>query len=156
SAIDNVACGALGRMGFWRSLSPGLFPADVRAAALAALERVGLADHAEKRADTLSGGQAQRVAVARALCQQASVIMADEPVASLPPGAAEDVMRLLGEIAHRDGLAVACVLHQPDLARRHADRLVGMLRGTVAFDRLPSAVTDDEVALLYRDEDDDD
>jgi phosphonate transport system ATP-binding protein len=155
SAVDNVCFGALGRLPSRRSFSRTVFPADVRLAAAAALGRVGLADKAAQRADTLSGGQAQRVAIARALCQQASVILADEPVASLDPHAAETVMTLLRDIAHVDGLAVVCVLHQPDLARRYADRIVGMHAGTIRFDRIPAEVSDADIGLLYEGDDDD-
>ena len=80
-------------------------------------------DKAWQRAGTLSGGQAQRVAIARAYCQEATVILADEPVSALDPRAAEEVLALLADLAHSDGLAVLSVLHQPELALRHADRV---------------------------------
>ncbi len=150
-ALDNVMAGALGRVRGPRSLGTTFFPGAVRNEAIAAIQRVGLADHAYRRADTLSGGQAQRVAIARALCQQAVVILADEPVASLDPRAADDVLSLLAEIAREDGLGVVCILHQPDLARRYADRLVGMADGRIVFDRPPAAVPDHEIARLYAD-----
>jgi len=98
---------------------------------------------------TLSGGQAQRVAVARALCQQARVILADEPVASLDPRAADSVLALLKDVAKNENLGVLVVLHQPELARRYADRLVGFRGGTVSFDRPPELVADEEVEALY-------
>ena len=149
SAIDNVAFGALGRIGTWRSFSARRFPTDVIETAWTSLERVGLVDKAWQRADRLSGGQAQRVAVARALCQQAHVILADEPVSSLDPRAADDVLALLADIAHTDGLAVACVLHQPDLAARYADRVVGISAGEIVFERAPAALQESEIARLY-------
>ena len=108
------------------------FPQDVRDRAAVALQRVGMLDKAWQRAGTLSGGQAQRVAIARAYCQQATVILADEPVSALDPRAAEEVLELLADLAHSDGLAVLSVLHQPELALRHADRVVGMKLGEVA------------------------
>ena len=138
TALDNVCAGALARMPAARSLSPLLFPAAVRQEALECLDRVGLADRALDRVGRLSGGQQQRVAVARALCQRADVVLADEPVSALDPHAAEQVMALLRELAHTDKLAVAAVLHQPDLALRYADRSIGLLNGAMAFD-LPSA-----------------
>jgi phosphonate transport system ATP-binding protein len=149
TTLENVSYGALGRIGGWRSLSHKLFPGEVLDAAWNSLERVGLTDKAWQRADTLSGGQAQRVAVARALCQQAPVILADEPVSSLDPRAAEDVLELLADIAHTERLAVACVLHQPDFARRYADRIVGLAAGEVVFERRPGSVDDTEIAHLY-------
>ena len=149
TALENVAFGGLGELKLHRSLSTKLFPAELRRRALESLVRVGLAQYAGQRASTLSGGQAQRVAVARALCQRAQVLLADEPVASLDPRAAESVLALLADVAHTDGLGVLAVLHQPDLARRYADRLVGFLDGQVRFDRRPADVTDEEIAELY-------
>jgi len=149
TALENVSYGALGRMPARRSLLLRTFPPDVVETAWRSLDRVGLVQKGWQRADTLSGGQAQRVAIARALCQQAEVILADEPVSSLDPRAAEDVLALLRDIAHVDGLAVACVLHQPDLARRYADRIVGFASGQVAFDRDPGAIRESEITHLY-------
>lgn len=153
TALENVAYGALAELPLHRSFALWAFPTDVRERAAAALLRVGLAGVAHQRSDTLSGGQAQRVAVARALCQRASVLLADEPVASLDPSAADGVLALLADVAHVDRLGVLVVLHQPDLARRYADRLVGLARGHVVFDRAPARVADAEIAALYRDED---
>ena len=138
TALDNVCAGALARIPTARSLSPLSFPRSVQQEALDCLERVGLADRAFDRVGRLSGGQQQRVAVARALCQRADVVLADEPVSALDPHAAEQVMALLRELAHAENLAVAAVLHQPELALRYADRCIGLLNGTLAFD-LPAA-----------------
>ncbi|SHN43279.1 phosphonate ABC transporter ATP-binding protein [Cryptosporangium aurantiacum] len=135
SALENVCAGALGRLPLHRSL---VFPRVVREEAMACLDRVGLADRAHDRAGSLSGGQQQRVAVARALCQRAPVLLADEPVSALDPAAAEQVLALLAELAHDEQLAVLAVLHQPDLARRHADRIVGLRDGRVVLDGDPS------------------
>ncbi|WP_106397602.1 phosphonate ABC transporter ATP-binding protein [Actinocorallia populi] len=148
SVLDNVCAGALGRLPLRRSLTPALFPRTLREEAMDCLHRVGLADRAGERAGRLSGGQQQRVAIARALCTQAGVLLADEPVSALDPRAAEQVVALLAELAG-DGLAVAAVLHQPSLARRYADRIVGLLDGRVRFDAVPSAVTDSEIDRLY-------
>jgi phosphonate transport system ATP-binding protein len=150
SAIDNVCCGALGRIPLSRSLTPPAFPREVRDRAAIALQRVGLLETAWQRAGTLSGGQAQRVAIARAYCQQASVILADEPVSALDPRAAEEVLALLADLAHNDGLAVLTVLHQPELALRYSDRIVGMTRGEVSFDKPPADVSGEEVSALYQ------
>ncbi|MBW0119660.1 phosphonate ABC transporter ATP-binding protein, partial [Pseudonocardia abyssalis] len=140
SALDNVCAGALGRLPLRSSLVPALFPRAVREEAMACLDRVGLADRAHDRAGSLSGGQQQRVAVARSLCQRARVVLADEPVSALDPAAAEQVLALLTELAHVERLAVLAVLHQPDLARRHADRIVGLRGGRVVLDGAPAAV----------------
>jgi phosphonate transport system ATP-binding protein len=154
TSLENVAFGALGELPLYRSVSTRLFPAELRARALDSLDRVGLAEFAGQRAGTLSGGQAQRVAVARALCQQARVILADEPVASLDPRAAESVLALLADVAKNENLGVLVVLHQPELARRYADRLIGFFEGQISFDRAPHEVTSDEVEALYGRDDD--
>ena len=154
TAHENVSFGGLGELRLHRSLATRTFPQDLRSRAYEALDRVGLAKYADQRAGTLSGGQAQRVAVARALCQRARVILADEPVASLDPRAADSVLELLADVAHNENLGVIVVLHQPELARRYADRLVGFHDGRVAFDRPPTQVSDNEVDSLYGHDDD--
>lgn len=146
SVLDNVCTGALARMSTVQSLHPWLFPAAVRAEAMEALARVGLADRAGEPAGRLSGGQQQRVAIARALCQGASVLLADEPVAALDPQAAERTMGLLAELAAAEGLAVAAVLHQPDLALRHADRIIGLRGGRLVLD---AAATDADLTDIH-------
>ncbi|XVV12591.1 phosphonate ABC transporter ATP-binding protein [Actinoplanes sp. CA-131856] len=142
SVLDNVCAGALGRLPLHRSLLPVLLPRAVREEAMACLDRVGLADRAHDRAGTLSGGQQQRVAIARALLQRAPALLADEPVSALDPAAAEQVLALLAELAHAENLAVLAVLHQPDLARRHADRIVGLRAGRVVLDGDPAQPVD--------------
>jgi len=149
SVLDNVCAGALGRLSWRHSWAPVAFPREVREEAMACLDRVGLADRAHDRAGSLSGGQQQRVAVARALCQRARVLLADEPVSALDPAAAEQVMTLLRSLADDDGIAVAAVLHQPDLARRHSDRLVGLLRGRMTLDTPPAGLTQADLDALY-------
>jgi phosphonate transport system ATP-binding protein len=156
TALANVAFGALGELPLYRSAHEELFPAEVIERAYDALRRVGLPEVAAQRADRLSGGQAQRIAIARALCQRAEVVLADEPVASLDPRAAESVLALLADVAHNDGLGVLVVLHQPGLARRYSDRIVGLLEGEVAFDRAPADVSEHDISVLYRGETDGD
>jgi phosphonate transport system ATP-binding protein len=147
TVLDNVCAGALGRLPLRSSLVPSLFPRALREEAMGCLDRVGLADRAHDRAGSLSGGQQQRVAVARALCQRARVLLADEPVSALDPAAAEQVLGLLAELAHTEHLAVLAVLHQPDLAARHADRVVGLRCGHVVLDGPPGG----DIRALYPD-----
>ena len=150
SALDNVASGSLGRH---HSLATALgwMPRDELLNAAQLLQQLGLLHLANKRADTLSGGEAQRVAIGRALAQRPRVLLADEPVASLDPEAAEDVMLLLRLLATDENLGVVCVLHQPDLAMRHAHRLVGLHAGRKVFDAPTREVPPDTVAVLYHD-----
>jgi phosphonate transport system ATP-binding protein len=131
--FTNAALGSLGRIGFWRGLF-GVWPEETKVATMAALARVGVADHAGQRAGALSGGQQQRGAIARALVQQAQVILADEPVASLDPVAARRVMEILKELNVRDGLTVLVTLHQVDYALRYCERVVALKAGQVAYD----------------------
>jgi phosphonate transport system ATP-binding protein len=150
SVLENVCAGALGRLSLRQAWMPRAFPAEVREEAMGCLDRVGLARRAHDRAGRLSGGQQQRAAVARALCQRALVLLADEPVSALDPAAAEQVMRLLRSLADDDDqMAVAAVLHQPDLARRHSDRVVGLIGGRVTLDTAPAALTEAQVDALY-------
>ena len=133
SALDNVLVGRLGRAPTWRVLTRCFTAAD-RQLALAALDRVGLLEKAYQRADKLSGGQQQRVAIARVLAQEATIILADEPVSSLDPCSARNVLDLLRRVARADGIAVVCSLHQTDLARCYADRIIGLRDGRLCLD----------------------
>jgi len=148
SVLANVASGALGRLGgVWTAL--GGLPARELASAHGHLAEVGLAHLSHQRASTLSGGQAQRVAIARALAQHPRVLLADEPVASLDPEAAEDIMRLLRRLAAEENLAILCVLHQVELAYKYADRVVGIRDGAVAFDLPRAELSRETVRRLY-------
>ncbi|WP_284943984.1 phosphonate ABC transporter ATP-binding protein [Acidisoma cladoniae] len=148
SVVANVMTGTLGRH---RTLATafGRLPKGEVPHAMACLDQVGLAAFAEQRASTLSGGQAQRVSVARALAQRPRALLADEPVASLDPDASEELMTLLRRVAHEDGIGVLCVLHQPELARRYADRLLGMKDGAIQFEGKPAQVREQQVSALY-------
>jgi phosphonate transport system ATP-binding protein len=148
SVLANVASGALGRHGgLWTAL--GGLPAAELDAAYGYLEEVGLSALAAQRAGTLSGGQAQRVAIARALAQRPQLLLADEPVASLDPEAADEIMRLLRRLATKENLAVLCVLHQVELAYEYADRVVGIRDGGIVFDLPCCDLPRDAVRQLY-------
>ena len=148
SALDNVLAGRLGHVPAWRGWLRRFAPEDV-ALARRCLAKVGLAGFEAQRADTLSGGQQQRVAIARALAQQPDLILADEPVASLDPGTGAGILDLLTSICHADGVAVVCSLHQPDFARRYADRAIGLRAGRVVVDVPASLLGDAELRALY-------
>ncbi|PRA01989.1 phosphonate ABC transporter [Arthrobacter sp. MYb229] len=149
TALENVCAGGLARVSGLASITPVFFSRQLREEAMASLDRVGMADRALDKVGRLSGGQQQRVAVARALCQRASVLLADEPVSALDPHAAENIMELLSELAHQENLAVAAVLHQPDLALRHADRAIGLMHGRIIFDGPASSLNEPVLDTLY-------
>ena len=148
SLFTNVALGSLGRTGFWRGLF-GLWPTETRTAAMAALARVGIADRAGQRANTLSGGQQQRGAIARTLVQQAEVILADEPVASLDPVSARRVMEILRELNRVDGMTVLVTLHQVDYALRYCDRVIALKSGRIAYDGPTAGLGRDILVSVY-------
>ena len=149
TALENVLAGRLGYAPAWRGWLRRFDRSD-RLLALECLDRVGLMDLAMRRADTLSGGQQQRVAIARALAQCPTLIVADEPVASLDPSTSMGVLDLLHGIARSEGVAVVCSLHQVHLARAYADRIVGLSSGRVVFE-LPAARFDENAfQRLYR------
>lgn len=149
SCLENVLIGGLGRLRVPR-YGVLTYPKQMREQALAHLDRVGLADFADRRADTMSGGQQQRVAIARTLMQAPSVLLADEPVASLDPENAAVVMDLLFQVCMEEKLTVVCTLHQVDLALGWAHRLVGLRGGHKVLDRPAVGMTKDEVMEIYR------
>jgi phosphonate transport system ATP-binding protein len=148
SLFSNVALGALGRVGRLRGLV-GLWPATVRTQVMAALARVGVADYAGQRANTLSGGQQQRGAIARALVQQAKIVLADEPVASLDPVAARRVLEILRDLNRSDGLTILVTLHQVDYALRYCDRVVALKAGRLVYDGPPSGLDRARLVDIY-------
>jgi len=148
SLFTNVALGSLGRIGPVRGFF-GAWPAETRAAAMAALHRVGVADYAAQRANTLSGGQQQRGAIARALVQKAKIILADEPVASLDPVSARKVMEILRDLNKTDGLTVVVTLHQVDYALRYCDRVVALKAGKKVYDGPTSGLDRDKLIDIY-------
>ncbi|MEV0335590.1 phosphonate ABC transporter ATP-binding protein [Nocardia sp. NPDC050717] len=149
SCLDNVLIGGLGRLSIPR-YGALTYPRTLRDEAFEHLDRVGLADFAHRRADTLSGGQQQRVAIARTLMQRPSILLADEPVASLDPENAAVVMDLLFQVCVEQKLTVICTLHQVDLAMGWAHRLVGLRNGCKVFDRPVLGLDRGEVMAIYQ------
>lgn len=148
TALANVMLGRIGYHNAWRSLFP--LPLSERRIALESLERVGLLHKALERADKLSGGQQQRVGIARALAQQPRLMLADEPVASLDPATAHKILALLQRIGREDGITTVVSLHQVDLARTYADRVIGLAQGRVIFDGAPDGLTPVVLQALYQ------
>lgn len=147
SALENVLLGRIGYHSTIRSLLP--LPRSDRHLALECLQRVGLLDKALERVDHLSGGQQQRVGIARALTQQPSLMLADEPVASLDPGTSERVLSLLQGICREDGIALIVSLHQVEHARKFADRIVALNQGSIVFDGAPEILKNSLLEELY-------
>ena len=148
SVMENVLAGRLGYVPTLSSLA-GHFPAEDRRRALECLTQVDLAHLAERRADTLSGGEQQRVAIARALAQAPAVILADEPTASLDPQLTGSIMDLLRRINVEHGITLVVSQHQLEQALAYAGRLVGLRQGRVMFDGAPAAVTPAVVGAIY-------
>jgi len=148
SVLVNVLAGRLGYRSVLRSLFYSFPEADKRIA-IECLARVNMEHKAFQRADTLSGGEQQRVAIARALAQQPTVILADEPVASLDPKIARQVLGYLRQVAQELGITVLCNLHQVDYAKEFSERVVGMSRGSVVFEGPSSALTDEILHRIY-------
>ncbi len=149
TAVGNVLHGCLGRVSPWKSLF-GWYPPKEWQKAEEILEEVGLEGLGDRRVETLSGGQRQRVVIARALMQEADLILADEPVSALDPELAEDALELLVECVARRGVTLLVNLHQPELARRFASRLVGLANGGLVYDGPPDGFTEDDAELVYR------
>ncbi|NND04226.1 MAG: phosphonate ABC transporter ATP-binding protein, partial [Acidimicrobiia bacterium] len=146
--VNNVLMGRLSKVPRWRSLL-GMWPADDKELALQALERVGIVDKAYQRASNLSGGQQQRVGIARALAQEPSVILADEPVASLDPVTSHIVMRDLQRINRELGITTLINLHFLDLARQYGKRLIGLRDGRLVYDGDIADVHDERFRDIY-------
>jgi len=149
SVLLNVLSGRLSYRPTWRSFFYS-FTREDREIALECLEMVALGHKAFQRADTLSGGEQQRVAIARALAQRPTVILADEPVASLDPKIARQVLTYLRSVCETLGISVICNLHQIGFAREFADRIVGLCDGEKIFDGKPHELTDEILKRIYR------
>lgn len=149
TCLENVLSGALGRLrgqryGVWA------YPKSLRREAFEHLDRVGLAPQAYQRADTLSGGQMQRVAIARTVMQQPQILLADEPVASLDPESSAQVLELLLKVATEEKMTVIVTLHQVELALGWAHRIVGLRDGRVVLDRDARGLNQNDVLEVYR------
>ncbi|WP_134700201.1 phosphonate ABC transporter ATP-binding protein [Ammoniphilus sp. YIM 78166] len=148
SALTNVLVGRLGFMPAWRAFFRMYEASDVKLAN-EALHRVGLTHVMHQRADQLSGGQRQRVAIARALVQKPMLILADEPVASLDPLTSRSVMDLLKSINKEEQITMVINLHDVELAKQYATRIIGISRGKIVFDGHPQDVDNAVLERIY-------
>jgi len=150
NVVTNVLAGRLGYSDRWRSLTG--FSRDDRIAAESALARVGMGELSRKRASELSGGQQQRVGIARALAQKPSLILADEPVASLDPVLAHTILNYLEELNQNEGITILCSLHYLDLVQRYATRVIGLREGRLVFEGTAEeirAISDAQFRQIY-------
>ncbi|MBK1705034.1 phosphonate ABC transporter ATP-binding protein [Halochromatium glycolicum] len=168
TVMENVLSGRLGYVPFWRSWLRRFPPADI-ANAYRLLDRVGLAEHADKRADALSGGQRQRVGIARALAQEPDLLLVDEPTASLDPKTSRQIMRLLREVCLEAGraddtrrgsgpgsgrgLAAIVNIHDVALAQQFMMRIVGLRAGRIVYDGPPEGLSPEVLTQIYGEED---
>jgi phosphonate transport system ATP-binding protein len=148
SVIENVLCGRLGYVPVWRAWLRRFPDADI-ARAFELLDAVGLGDLATQRADQLSGGQRQRVGIARALLQEPDLLLADEPTSSLDPKTSVEIMELIARRASASGIPALVNIHNVELARRYADRIIGMSKGSIVFDGPPQALDDSHLLAIY-------
>ena len=149
TCLENVLSGALGRLGGPR-YGVWSYPKQLRREAFDHLDRVGLAPQAYQRADTLSGGQMQRVAIARTIMQQPEILLADEPVASLDPESSAQVLELMLQVATEAKMTIIVTLHQVELAMGWAHRIVGLRDGRVVLDRDATGLSQADVMDVYR------
>ncbi len=149
AVIHNVLAGRLVDWGFFKSLF-SLFIPQEKQTALHALNRVGLADKLYERTANLSGGEQQRVALARLLMQKPEIILADEPVASLDPSRAEDILRILTTLAREENQTVIASLHSVEYAKKYFSRLIALKDGQLFFDLPADSVTNEQLQELYQ------
>lgn len=148
TVMTNALTGRLGQVPRLRGTLM-MFTETERKIAMRALARVGIAETVRQRASTLSGGQQQRAAIARCLVQEAKLILADEPIASLDPASAKRVMEILSEINRTDGAAVLVSLHQVEYARRYCARTIAMRDGRIVFDGPSAELTTQFLREIY-------
>lgn len=148
SVIENLLCGRLGYVHPWRAWLRR-FPESDLGKAFELLDQLGLAEFAAKRADALSGGQRQRVGIGRALMQEPELLLADEPTSSLDPKTSVEIMETMAGLARDRHIPVIVNMHDVGLARRFADRVVGMADGRIVFDGRPDGLSAETLSAIY-------
>ncbi len=148
TVMENLLSGRLGYVSSWRAWRRK-FPGDDIRKAFELLDLVGLSGFAHRRADALSGGQRQRVGIARAVMQEPKMLLADEPTSSLDPKTSVEIMQLLADVGRARAIPVLINMHDVELAKRFADRIVGMSDGRIVFDGAPGTLSDDVLKQIY-------
>ncbi|MBK8323030.1 MAG: phosphonate ABC transporter ATP-binding protein [Betaproteobacteria bacterium] len=148
SVMENLLSG---RLGYTPAFKAWLrrFPQEDIDRAFALLDQVGLGSFANQRADALSGGQRQRVGIARAVMQRPKLLLADEPTSSLDPKTSVEIMGIMRDLGREHGIPVIVNMHDVELAKRFADRIVGMSGGRIVYDGPPDGLTDDVLKTIY-------
>ena len=148
TVMENLLCG---RLGYVPPLKAWLrkYPQEDIARAFELLELVGLTDFVNQRADSLSGGQRQRVGIARALMQEPKLLLADEPTSSLDPKTSVEIMTLIRDLCRQRSIPVVVNMHDVELAKRFADRIIGMSDGAVVYDGMPAGLSDEQLKTIY-------
>lgn len=148
TVIENVLSGRLGYMSAWNAWRRNYSQEDLNKA-FELLDFVGLSDFSNQRADSLSGGQRQRVGIARAVMQDPYILLADEPTSSLDPKTAVEIMELMETFAEQKNIPVLVNIHDVNLAKRYAKRIIGMCDGKVHYDGSPEGITEDDLKVIY-------
>ncbi|MDR2758198.1 MAG: phosphonate ABC transporter ATP-binding protein [Spirochaetaceae bacterium] len=148
TVMQNVMHGRLGYMNTLDSVL-GRYTEGDKQRALTILEQTGLGDFLYHRAGELSGGQRQRVGIVRALMQEPSALLCDEPIASLDPASAQVVMGLIRDVCRRHAIACIVNLHQVDAALKYADRIIGMFEGEIVYDGPTAELTEAVIEKIY-------
>jgi phosphonate transport system ATP-binding protein len=146
--MENLLCGRLGYVAVWRTWLRKFPERDIERA-FEFLDSVGLPGFAPQRADALSGGQRQRVGIARAIMQEPDIILADEPTSSLDPKTSVEIIEIMQRVALERAIPVIVNIHNVELARRYASRIVGITGGHVVYDGPPNGLTDADLKNIY-------
>ena len=148
TVMENLLTGRLGYTSAWNSFRRKFEPADIEHAFML-LDKVGLDSFANTRADALSGGLRQRVGISRALMQKPALMLADEPTSSLDPKTSVEIMQLMCGLAEENQIPVMINMHDVELAKRFAQRVLGMSGGSIVYDGAPAGLTGDVLKQIY-------
>ena len=148
TVIENTLHGCLGLMPLYRSLF-GLYSKAEKERAVSLLEDVGLSDYLYQRCADLSGGQKQRTGIARALMQEPDILLCDEPVSSLDPQTAQDLLSYIETIVRKKQLTCVMNLHHVEYAKRYSDRIIGLRNGAIVFDGAPDQLSDEALRRIF-------
>ena len=151
TVIENVLHGRLGYKSVIAGIL-GIYSEEEKKEAFNFLEKVNMTKYAYRKCNELSGGQKQRVGIARAIMQKPKLLLCDEPIASLDPKTAENIMDYLKKIVSE--LKITCIvnLHQVDIAKKYSDRIIALNKGEKIFDDKTERLTDDIIEFIYKDE----